>query len=62
MFDRAFLVTGKPGCGKTTLTKAIATKLQAQLGAGSVCGFITTELRDANGVRIGFDLGLYLVL
>jgi GTPase SAR1 family protein len=57
MWERALLITGKPGCGKTTLAKSIATRLQAQYGPEAVSGFVTTEIRDEAGTRIGFDLG-----
>lgn len=57
MSSGAVLVTGKPGSGKTTLVKNLATQLQTKLGAGSVSGFYTTEIRDSHGIRTGFDLG-----
>lgn len=43
------LLTGPPGCGKTT----VARKVAGILGSGAV-GFFTEELRDAAGTRKGF--------
>ena len=45
------LMTGLPGCGKTTLFKRLA----AELGKLRPVGFYTEEIRDA-GVRTGFAL------
>jgi len=44
------LLTGRPGCGKTTLIKRIVNKLPR--GAG---GFYTEEIRDG-GTRAGFKI------
>ena len=44
------LLTGRPGCGKTTLIKRIATDLPQRAG-----GFYTEEMREA-GARVGFKL------
>ena len=44
------LLTGRPGCGKTTLIKRIVNKL-----ARSVGGFYTEEMREG-GTRVGFKL------
>ena len=44
------LLTGRPGCGKTTLIKRVVTDLQQRAG-----GFYTEEMREA-GVRVGFKL------
>jgi nucleoside-triphosphatase len=44
------LLTGRPGCGKTTLIKRVVNKL-----AGPVGGFYTEEIRE-RGVRVGFKL------
>lgn len=43
------LLTGPPGCGKTT----VARKVADILGSGAV-GFFTEEVRDAEGTRTGF--------
>jgi len=43
------LLTGPPGCGKTT----VARKVAGILGSGAV-GFFTEEVRDATGTRTGF--------
>lgn len=43
------LLTGPPGCGKTT----VARKVAGMLGSGAV-GFFTVEVRDAAGTRTGF--------
>lgn len=45
------LLTGFPGCGKTTVVRKVA----AILGAGAR-GFYTEEVRDGRGRRIGFDV------
>ena len=44
------LLTGRPGCGKTTLIKQVVNKLPR--GAG---GFYTEEIRDG-GTRAGFKI------
>src|SRR6266542_152380 len=44
------LLTGRPGCGKTTLIKRVVNKL-----ARSVGGFYTEEMREG-GTRFGFKL------
>lgn len=43
-------ITGRPGCGKTTLCKRVAEKLGNRAG-----GLITEEIREA-GKRVGFRL------
>jgi nucleoside-triphosphatase len=47
---RAFLITGHPGCGKTTLVRSLVEGLGVSAG-----GFYTQELR-ARGRREGFGL------
>jgi nucleoside-triphosphatase len=44
------LLTGRPGCGKTTLIKRVVNNL-----AGPVGGFYTEEIRE-RGMRAGFKL------
>jgi nucleoside-triphosphatase len=44
------LLTGRPGCGKTTLIKRVMNKLARPAG-----GFYTEEIRE-RGVRVGFKL------
>jgi nucleoside-triphosphatase len=48
--NRKVLLTGRPGCGKTTLIKHIVEKLGRAAG-----GFYTEEIRRA-GSRVGFKL------
>ena len=43
-------ITGKPGCGKTTLVEKVAAALGARAG-----GFTSTEIRGPRG-RVGFAL------
>ena len=50
MAKRAFLITGSPGCGKTTLVRRLVEELGVSAG-----GFYTQELR-ARGRREGFGL------
>lgn len=45
------LLTGPPGCGKTT----VARKIAGILGSG-IAGFFTEEVRDAMGARSGFQV------
>lgn len=48
------LLTGPPGCGKTTVVRRTVERLRA---AGvEVVGFLTEEVRGAGGARIGFDV------
>ena len=44
------LVTGRPGCGKTTLIKRVLNELPQRFG-----GFYTEEIRD-HGTRVGFKV------
>ncbi len=44
------MLTGRPGCGKTTLIKRVVSKLALPAG-----GFYTEEMREA-GTRVGFKL------
>jgi len=45
------LLTGPPGCGKTTLIRKIVQLLEIPAG-----GFYTEEVRGAGGRRTGFDV------
>jgi nucleoside-triphosphatase len=47
---RKILLTGPPGCGKTTLIKRVMNNLALPAG-----GFYTEEMREA-GTRVGFKL------
>lgn len=47
---RVYLLTGKPGTGKTSLIKQVVAELKGQAG-----GFYTEEIR-AQGTRLGFRL------
>jgi nucleoside-triphosphatase len=49
MNQKNFLLTGPPGCGKTTLVKQII----AELREIKMCGFYTEEIREG-GKRVGF--------
>jgi len=43
------LLTGPPGCGKTTVARRVA----GILGSGAI-GFFTEDIRDGTGTRTGF--------
>lgn len=45
------LITGRPGCGKTTLIEKLAGRFAAEAG-----GFLTREIRDEKGLRLGFRI------
>ncbi len=47
---RKLLLTGRPGCGKTTLIKRVVNKLALPAG-----GFYTEEIRE-RGERVGFKI------
>ena len=47
---RKLLLTGRPGCGKTTLIKRVVSKLSLPAG-----GFYTEEIRE-RGQRVGFKI------
>ena len=47
------LVTGQPGCGKTTAVKTLVDELRAS--GASVRGFYTDEVLSG-GRRVGFDI------
>ena len=47
----AFLITGRPGTGKTTLVRSVVEALDVPAG-----GFYTRERRHKRGFRTGFDL------
>jgi nucleoside-triphosphatase len=47
------LLTGPPGVGKTTLVKRVVVKVRDII---SLSGFITDEVLDDHGQRIGFDV------
>lgn len=50
--DFKILITGPPGCGKTTLVEAIVREWKDQI---RLAGFITREIRE-KGQRLGFEL------
>lgn len=47
---KAILLTGNPGCGKTTLIERVISQLSTPVG-----GFYTQEIRE-RGVRKGFEI------
>ena len=48
---KRILLTGPPGCGKTTVVRKVADML-----GGGASGFYTEEVRDDTGQRIGFQV------
>lgn len=48
---KRILLTGPPGCGKTTVVRKVADLLR-----GGASGFYTEEVRDDKGQRIGFQV------
>jgi len=48
---KRILLTGTPGCGKTTVVRKVADLLR-----GVASGFYTEEVRDDKGQRIGFQV------
>jgi nucleoside-triphosphatase len=50
------ILTGMPGCGKTTMIKKIVDDLKKK-NVSNVVGFYTEEVRENEG-RIGFDIHL----
>jgi len=48
--DQKILLSGRPGCGKTTLIKRLVNRLAQSAG-----GFYTEEIRD-RGTRVGFKI------
>ena len=50
----ALLITGVPGCGKTTILKKVA----AALSGREIRGFVTAELRR-HGRRVGFEISSF---
>ncbi|KAL7677872.1 hypothetical protein ACOME3_004106 [Neoechinorhynchus agilis] len=51
-----FLITGVPGCGKTTVVRKVVEHLE-KIGC-STLGMVSDEVR-LNGRRIGFDLNCF---
>jgi nucleoside-triphosphatase len=51
MNKTVFLLTGRPGCGKTTLVRGVVESLPLR-----AAGFYTRELRAPDGRRRGFEI------
>jgi len=51
MSENVFLISGRPGSGKTTLVRRIVESLAVRAG-----GFYTQETRGADGRRTGFEI------
>lgn len=49
------LLTGLPGCGKTTLVRNVVGELKSRSEKVEVKGFYTEDVVDENNRRIGFD-------
>lgn len=50
------LLTGMPGCGKTTIVQKLVADLSKVQKMSKVQGFFTEEVRNTNRERIGFDI------
>jgi nucleoside-triphosphatase len=48
------LLSGRPGIGKTTALERVADRLRDEETA--IAGFVTREIRDDDGTRVGFRL------
>jgi nucleoside-triphosphatase len=51
MSEKVFLISGRPGCGKTTLIRRVIDSLDVRAG-----GFYTEEIRGPDGRRLGFEI------
>lgn len=52
------LITGMPGCGKTTLVRNLVKELMKTQPVPRMIGFYTEEVKNSRGDRIGFDVVL----
>lgn len=50
------LITGMPGCGKTTMVQKLITDLKKTSKVPKFQGFFTEETRNSEGERIGFNV------
>ena len=50
------LITGAPGCGKTTIVQKLVSNLRTSSKVPNFYGFFTEEIRNSNRERIGFDV------
>jgi nucleoside-triphosphatase THEP1 len=50
------LLTGMPGCGKTTMIKKLVAELSKTSSNPKVSGFYTEEARNSENSRVGFDV------